>query len=55
MTTGMSRRLPLKWTCETQALFQEVLAKMDPVAATPEDSDEEVQPKATKAKKQKKS
>ena len=47
---------PPKVDLRKQALFQEVLAKLDPVAAAPaEDSDEEVPPKATKAKKAKKS
>src|SRR6267378_8543598 len=46
---------PPKVDLRKQALFQEVLAKMDPVAAPVEDSDAEVPPKAAKAKKDKKS
>jgi hypothetical protein len=46
---------PPKVDLRKQALFQEVLAKMDPVAAPAEDSEAEVPPKATKAKKAKKS
>ena len=46
---------PPKVDLRKQALFQEVLSKLDPVAATPEDSEAEVQPKTAKAKKAKKS
>lgn len=46
---------PPKVDLRKQALFQEVLAKMDPVAAPAGDADGEGQPKATKAKKAKKS
>ena len=38
---------PPKVDLRKQALFQEVLSKMDPVAATPADSDAEVKPKTT--------
>jgi hypothetical protein len=46
---------PPKVDLRKQALFQEVLSKLDPVAAPPEDSEAEVQPKTAKAKKAKKS
>ena len=41
---------PPKVDLRKQALFQEVLAKMDPVAAPTEDSDAASPPKAAKAK-----